>query len=378
MDPSSGAGRPGAYVHVPFCAHRCSYCSFAALTGLDGEARYFGAVVREVESRAGEAGELDSLYFGGGTPSYVPAGRLERVRRALTETFGIVTGAEITAEANPDDLDAEKVERLRLAGVNRLSVGVQSLDDAELPFLERRHGARQAIEALRRARPIFERLSGDLMIGIPGQTRESLRRSVHGLLGTGVDHLSVYLLEMEKAPRLVALQKERPELFADDGEAAARWELVDELASEAGLLRYELSNWARAGAESRHNLKYWRQIPNLGFGLAAHSFDGHVRRANSSGLADYVARIARDGRAFVSEIRLSGEDLARERLVLALRIADGVPVDEIERARAALGAEDRERLDEREAAGLLERVGGRVRLTRRGVLMSNEIFSLLV
>jgi oxygen-independent coproporphyrinogen III oxidase len=372
-------GGPGAYVHVPFCAHRCTYCSFTALEGLNGEAAYFEAVLEEIKARRGEIeAPLDTIYFGGGTPSYVDTRRLRAVLDALEESFGIAADAEVTAEGNPDDLDDERLGALQALGVNRLSIGVQSLADAELVPLERRHDAGAARSAVSRAVERFGNVSADLMIGIPGQTRESLRSSVDGLLGTGIRHLSVYLLEIEKAPRLVALRREQPPLFADDDEMATRWEDVDARASASGLPRYEVSNWARRGFESRHNSKYWSGSPVLGFGVAAHSFDGRLRRANSGAMLEYARLVRENGSAFVSEVTLPPDAAQRERVLLGLRLSAGVPEGAYEAARASLAPTDRERLDDREAAGLLTRSDGRVSLTREGTLLSNEIFSLLL
>lgn len=370
---------PGAYVHVPFCAHRCAYCSFVAQAGKEGEDAYFEAVGLEIRARAREArGPLDTVYFGGGTPSFVGPARLEGVVRLLGETFGLAPGAEVTAEGNPDDLDDARLEALRAAGVGRLSVGVQSLVDGELSWLERRHDAASARSAVSRATALFPRVSADLMIGIPGQTRGTLLASLDGLLDAGVGHVSVYLLELEKAPRLVALRREEPGLFADDDEMAERWELVDERCAAAGLPRYEVSNWARPGDESRHNLKYWTGAPTLAFGVAAHSFDGRVRRANSGSTTEYVRRVREGGTAFVSEDVVEGEAAIRERALLGLRLAAGIPAGVLEAAAATLAPSARTRLRECGEAGLLERRDGRVRLTRRGVLLSNEVFSLLV
>ena len=371
--------KPGAYVHIPFCAHRCTYCSFVALEGRREEKDYFESVVAEVRSRAAEtAGGLppfDSVYFGGGTPSFVDPLRLSGVLGTLEEVFGLSSDVEITAEANPDDLDPGRLLSLRDIGVNRLSVGVQSLVDSELAPLERRHDAAGALEALRRAVPGFGNVSADLMIGIPGQRRETLRTSVDGLLEAGISHLSVYLLEIEKAPRLVSLRKERPELFADDDEMADRWLEVDERLEAAGLPRYEISNWARPGFESRHNLKYWTLAPVLGFGVAAHSFDGKQRTANTGMLAEYVrrTRAGESPRVFEEE---KPEDLPRrkEELMLGLRLSGGVPSSSFEDIRRTLPAASAQRLEDAFDAGLLERPPGRVRLTRRGVLLSNEVF----
>jgi putative oxygen-independent coproporphyrinogen III oxidase len=387
--PQGATSAPGAYVHVPFCAHRCTYCSFVALEGRKEEEDFFEGVESEIRSRRGEAasglGGFDTVYFGGGTPSYVDARRLGRVLSTLEEIFGVSSNGEITVEANPDDVDVAGLKALRDLGVNRLSIGVQSLVDSELVPLERRHDAAAARRAVSDAVRTFGNVSADLMIGIPGQTMETLLGSVDGLVEAGVKHLSVYLLEIEKAPRLVALKKERPELFPDDEEMADRWEAVDERLSAAGLPRYELSNWARPGFESRHNLKYWTLTPVLGFGVGAHSFDGKARSANTGMLAEYVRRTRAGESPKVpgdagKERKEEEEDLLRrkEGLMLGLRISSGVPSSTFEEIRKGLSSDSASRMEDAFLAGLLETTEDRVRLTRRGVLLSNEVFSLLV
>ena len=380
---------PGAYVHIPFCAHRCSYCSFVALEGRSEERSYFEGVGREIRSRAAEAEggirNFDSVYFGGGTPSFVDARHLRRLLGTLEEVFGLSPDIEITAEANPDDLDGEKLRALRAAGINRLSIGVQSLVDGELEPLERRHDAAGARRAVEGAGRLFGNVSADLMIGIPGQTRETLRRSVDGLLGAGIVHLSAYLLEIEKAPRLVRLKTDRPDLFADDDEMADRWLETDEILEAAGLPRYELSNWARPGFESRHNLKYWTSVPVLGFGVAAHSFDGRRRSANTGMLTEYLrrTRASESTTATVEESDGGSDPLRRkETLMLGLRLARGVLSSSFEEIRCSLPAAEASRMRDAFEGGLLEVAGEgdeeRVRLTRKGVLLSNEVFVLFL
>ncbi len=373
------SGLPGAYVHVPFCAHRCTYCSFVAVTGRETEEPYFRAVGREIRARAGEVeGPLETVYFGGGTPSFADPANLGRVLDALRESFGTTPDAEVTAEANPDDLDDVRLLELVRLGVNRLSIGVQSLNDGELQPLERRHDAASALSALRRAAGLGLRVSADLMIGIPGQSGESLRRSLEAILETGVGHVSAYLLEIEKAPRLGAMREAYPSLFAGDEEVADRWEEIDDLCAAAGLPRYETSNWARAGEESRHNLKYWKREPVVAFGVSAASFDGSTRRTNTGSIPAYVRGVEEQGTAFVSREGLSAEAAVREGVLLGLRRAVGVPEEAFRAACASLAVSDRARLDDAFAAGLLVREGGRVRLTRSGVLLSNEVFALLL
>jgi oxygen-independent coproporphyrinogen-3 oxidase len=370
---------PGAYVHVPFCAHRCTYCSFVALEGKKEEDDFFDSVVAEVRSRGGEVaggpGAFDSVYFGGGTPSYVDPLRLGRVLGTLEEAFGVSSDAEITAEANPDDLDPGRLLALRDIGINRLSIGVQSLVDAELVPLERRHDAAGALEALRRAVSVFGNVSADLMIGIPGQTQESLRTSVGRLLEAGTSHVSVYLLEIEKAPRLASLKKEQPALFADDDAMADRWLEVDERLSAAGFRRYEISNWTRPGSEGRHNLKYWTLTPVLGFGVGAHSFDGIRRSANTGSLTEYLRRTrAGESPRVFEEERPDDCFRRKEGLMLGLRLSEGVPASSFDEVCRTLPSVAASRLQDAFDAGLLEREAGCVRLTRRGVLLSNEVF----
>jgi len=349
------------------------------VTGRETERDYFDAVVAEIGARAGEVpGPFDTVYFGGGTPSFADPERLARVVEALRREWGIVPEAEVTAEANPDDLVPERLDALVDLGVNRLSIGVQSLRDGELVPLERRHDAASALEAVRGALTRDLRVSADLMIGIPGQTSESLLDGLSKLLATGVGHVSVYLLEIEKAPRLVGLRESSPALFAADDELAERWERVDDACRAAGLPRYETSNWARPGEESRHNLKYWRREPVVAFGVAAASFDGIVRRTTGGSIPAYVAAIREKGTAFVAEERLPSEAALREEVLLGLRTADGVAAGAFEAAIGTLPVADRERLSDAVAAGLLETEAGRVRLTRAGVLLSNEVFALLL
>jgi len=385
--------KPGAYVHVPFCAHRCAYCSFVAIEGRTEEREFFEGVEREIRSRAGDASgglrDFDSAYFGGGTPSYVDARHLRRLLDALEEVYGLASDVEVTAEANPDDLDGEKLRALRDAGVNRLSIGVQSLVDEELLPLERRHDAAKARRAVREAVSAFGNVSADLMIGIPGQTRGTLHASLDGLLEAGVSHLSAYLLEIEKAPKLVALRRDRPDLFADDDEMADRWLELDERLEASGLPRYEISNWARPGFESRHNLKYWTLAPVLGFGVAAHSFDGRRRSANTGALAEYLRRTHRGESPCVLEEEETGDSPGRkEGLMLGLRLAGGVPSSSFEETLALLAPAEASRIRDAFEAGLLETVDEpgtsgvererRVRLTRKGVLLSNEVFALFL
>ncbi|MCC6131807.1 MAG: radical SAM family heme chaperone HemW [Acidobacteria bacterium] len=369
----------GAYIHVPYCAHRCTYCSFVALTDRGTEEAYFDAVEREIVARRDEVmGPLDTVYFGGGTPSFVAARRLGSVLGHLRDLMGVESSAEVTVECNPDDLSGEKLAQLVDLGVNRISIGVQSLHDSELVWLERRHDAASARRAVSEVVERVGNVSADVMIGIPGQSGRTLAETVRSLVDLGVTHVSAYLLEIEKAPRLVKLKGDQPGLFPDDDDAADRWLDVDGCLESRGLVRYEFSNWARPGFESRHNLKYWLRWPTIGFGVSAHSFDGQTRRANTGSTGEYIKRVGESGVAVVSETVLEGLAAEKEAVLLGLRLRDGVEEAQFDALFPKLAPSDRDQLETAFMYRLLERAKGRVRMTGDGLLVSNEIFSALV
>ena len=306
----------GLYVHVPFCAGKCPYCDFYSVraTGerMDG---YTDRIVQEIESEAGRLGrKADTLYFGGGTPSLLGARRLIRILEAAKRGFGL-ENAEITVEANPGDELSGLFRELRAAGVNRLSLGVQSADDAELRLLGRRHTARQAARCVSDARDAgFENISLDLMLAVQGQTERSLERSVAFCADAGASHVSAYLLTIEPG---TAYGKNREALRLPDEDAAASLYLsaCAEL-EKRGYRQYEISNFAKPGKESRHNLKYWRCEEYLGFGPAAHSFLGGKRFFRKRSIGAFLR-----GEAPVPEGDGGGFE---EYAMLALRLSEGL------------------------------------------------------
>lgn len=365
----------GLYVHVPFCAARCSYCAFVTWTDRgEQEGAYVDALLREVETRVAGL-TLDTVYFGGGTPSLVDPSRLRAVMDRVRSCATLLPGAEVTLECNPESVDERRAAAWREAGIVRASVGVQSFDAGVLATMQRLHGpegAPRAFAALRAAG--FDNLSLDLIAGLPGETRESVRDSRRRALDLAPQHVSLYMLELDEAgkhsPLSAAVRSGRLSVPGDDEVADWYEESVRELET-AGLRRYEISNFALPGRESRHNLKYWRCEPVVGAGVAAHGFDGRRRRFNVAGFEAYVARALRDGDAEADESRAAPPvDLAAERVMLGLRLKDGVAADDARPFTEALAPHV--------AAGLLEREGGRLRLTPRGVLLSNEVFQDLV
>ncbi|MEX0879917.1 MAG: radical SAM family heme chaperone HemW [Thermoanaerobaculia bacterium] len=371
----------GIYVHLPYCASRCGYCAFVVTTDGSSRARYLEALEREAGLVAGEVETalFDSIYLGGGTPSLLLPEAIARLLELLRARFTIHPDCEVTLEANPEDVLPEAVHAWRAAGVNRISAGIQSLADGELAAVGRRHDALRAREALGLLGASGLSVSGDLILGLPGQTRESFRESLSGLAESGVEHVSVYLLEAEKSKALEEDKRLRPERYlSDDAQADAWLEMGRSLAAQ-GFEHYEISNWARPGRRARHNLKYWTRADTLGLGVAAHELWRGRRRANVSSLEQYVGALAQGRRPIALDRPVTPGEAARERVFLGLRMTEGVPVAWVE---ALVAAEEDVRLwNDYEgwvAEDILERADGRLRFTERGFLVSNEVLSRFV
>ncbi|MGH9368339.1 MAG: radical SAM family heme chaperone HemW [Thermoanaerobaculia bacterium] len=366
----------GLYVHLPYCASRCGYCAFVVSTDVSSSGDYLAALAREMELVTGDAAaaRFDTVYLGGGTPSLLPAAELERLLGRIRSRFALEPGSEVTLEANPEDVTRERRDAWIAAGVTRVSAGVQSFEDRELAAVGRRHDAARASEALESLAGSGLSLSGDLILGLPEQTRESFRKSLDALCAGGVDHVSVYLLEVEKSPALEEDRRRRPERYLSDDEQADLWLEMGETLSGRGFSHYEISNWARPGRESRHNLKYWVRESTLGLGVSAHEFWAGRRRANVSSLPAYLARLARGERPVALDCPLTEAEEAAERIMLGLRLSRGVGRGEIEAWIARRGdARLREDYAAWRERGLLAGDGECVALSERGFLLSNEI-----
>ncbi len=357
--------RIALYVHIPFCRRRCRYCSFVSYAGREADIpAYVNALKREIEHCAG--GErVGTVYFGGGTPSLLSPARLGDVLDTIRSRFSVSPAAEISLEANPGTVDGDYLSAIRQLGVNRLSLGVQSFRDDELKLLGRIHTAAEAEEALSLARTSgFDNVNLDLIYGLPGQSLEDWRNTLEKAMALSPEHLSLYALTLEPgAPmwrdvedgRLPAID---PDLSAD------QYELAEDMLAAHGYRHYEISNWAKPGRECRHNLVYWRNGAYLGVGAAAHScLEGH-RFANTSSLDDYLSATL-PPRALDEAIG-PGLRLA-ESAILGLRLDSGI-------AASGIKERYRETVGEMTELGLLERSGDNLRLTRRGRLLSNEVF----
>lgn len=332
--------------------------------------RFLGALHREIDGwQALHGRQVDTVFLGGGTPSLLTPPQLAEVLRHLDERFPFNGDCEITAECNPSDLDPERLEGFRRGGINRLSLGVQSLQDRELALIGRRHDARRAERVVREARAAgFANLSLDLILGLPGQTRAGFRATVERALALAPDHLSVYILEVHPGHEIDRLRRQRPRLFPGDDEQARRYLWLAERLRRAGLRRYEISNFARPGRESRHNLKYWRCQPCLGLGPAAHSLIDGRRFHHPPDLAAYLAD--------PSAVEPVPTDLAQERLFLGLRLTDGVPYELL---AGALEVSPRELLSRTRALSpFVELDGEKLRLTSQGALLSTSVITELL
>jgi oxygen-independent coproporphyrinogen-3 oxidase len=390
----------GIYVQVPFCQTKCTYCNFHTgvvatsrfapyVEVVCGEIRGHGELLRVAGVRweSGEwrvtSGEqegpefpVDTVYIGGGTPSLLNPVHLQNLLDAIRETFAGDL-AEVTLEADPETVEAGKAAAWVAAGINRVSFGVQSFVDKELVAagrMHRRADIYQAVPILRAAG--IQNISFDLIAGLPHQTRESWRQSVDELIAIGPEHVSVYLLEIDEGSRLGAEllgggKKYSAVAVPSEDEMAEFYETAQERLGAAGYHHYEISNWAKPGFESKHNLKYWRREPYLGFGAGAHSFSGTERWANAHDAAAYVSAV-QGGRLPVEQHeKLTAESALEEELFLGLRQLDGIDVGRIEKE---YGASLAARFDPLALAGLVKRDGSIVRLAPEKLSISNEVF----
>jgi len=367
----------GAYLHIPFCTKRCGYCSFNTAPDAPGAVdRFVPALLGEIDllARAPWAGSvhLRSVFLGGGTPSLLPADLMASILGRLRERLGIADGAEVTVECNPESVSRERMDGYRRAGVTRISLGVQSLDDRILPTLDRLHTAAQAREAFEAARAAgFDDVSVDLIYGLPGLDEAAWEATVKESLGWGPDHLSAYALTLDEGSlwHAAGVTGVPPEETA-----AAQYRRLTELAADAGLEHYEVSNYARPGHRSRHNQIYWRAEEYVGLGPGACGFLGDVRYGNVKPVERYAAMVAGGEAPLATHEALTPRQRLAERLFLGLRTSDGVPVAWIEERLAAGPARLRATLESWRERRLLVERDGRARLTEAGFLLSDALF----
>lgn len=296
----------GIYIHIPFCKTRCIYCDFYSTTRSDLKERYIRALCRELRIRKDylEGATIETIYFGGGTPSQLDEEDFRQVFATIEEVYGMEHCKEITLEANPDDLTEEYVTRLHRLPFNRISMGIQTFDDVTLKLLNRRHNAMQAIEAVDRCRRAgFENISIDLIYGLPGETDERWERDLKQAVSLNVEHISAYHLTYEEGTRIYELLQAHRIREVDEESSVRFFSVLIDTLDAAGYEHYEISNFCRPGKYSRHNTSYWKGIPYLGCGPAAHSFNIHTREWNVASLEEYMQGIETDRRKFETEYR---------------------------------------------------------------------------
>jgi putative oxygen-independent coproporphyrinogen III oxidase len=369
----------GVYVHWPFCRAKCPYCDFNSHVrhgGID-EGKFLAAYLAELDHFAALAPgrSVTSIFFGGGTPSLMRPDKVAALNEAIADHWHVEDDAEITLEANPTSVEAENFAGYRAAGVNRLSLGVQALDDQSLKALGRQHSAEEALEALALAKRHFARVSFDLIYAREGQTTKAWEAELGYALGYAADHLSLYQLTIEGGTPFAARHAAGTLRIPDGARARALYQLTQELCEAAGLPAYEVSNHARPGLESRHNLLYWRGHDYAGIGPGAHSriaVDGAKRAFSATKSPEgWLAEVEASGHGLASDDVLSPEEAAEEYLLMGLRLSEGIDLNR-------LAAIDRRGLDQDRVSalarqGLLIRDGNRLAATPKGRLVLNRL-----
>ncbi|GLR48377.1 radical SAM family heme chaperone HemW [Sphingomonas astaxanthinifaciens] len=368
------------YIHWPFCVSKCPYCDFNSHVreGIDQEA-WRRALLADLAHEAAllPGRRLTSIFFGGGTPSLMEPATAQALIEAATSHWSAADDLEITLEANPSSVEAARFADLAAAGVNRVSLGLQSLDDQALAFLGRAHSAREGLDALGVAQKHFRRVSFDLIYALPGQSAEAWAAMLERGLALGTGHLSLYQLTIEPGTRFAALHA-AGKLEPLDAEAAADlFELTAAMTEAAGLPAYEISNHARPGEESRHNLTYWRYGDYAGVGPGAHGRRSGLRTVRHRKPENFLAGLARNGHGMVEEAPLSPIEAADEALVMGLRLAEGIDPAAIARRFGLERLLDSSAVDRLVASGHLKWAGARLRTTAAGRLLLDTILGLV-
>ena len=364
-----------AYIHVPFCRHRCGYCNFTLVAGRDDLIEAYLEVLAIELSGLGRPHEVDTLFFGGGTPTHLPPAQLARLFELVLRAFPLAADAEFSVESNPIDLSAESAAALQAAGVNRVSLGAQSFDSRKLQLLERDHSAADIESAFDLCRSVAQSVSLDLIFGAPGETLDDWRRDLEATLALQPDHVSTYGLTFEKGTGFWNRLSHGDLAQVPEETERQMYELAIDTLTAAGFEHYEVSNFARPRHRSRHNENYWLGGQYFAAGPGAARFIGGKRETNHRSTTTYISRVLAGQSPVADSEQLGPEDAARELLVFALRRLEGI--DEAAFAAIAgysaeqLGGEALQRFTDQ---GLLQRAGGRLRLTRAGLLVSDAIW----
>ncbi|MBR5215956.1 MAG: radical SAM family heme chaperone HemW [Bacteroidales bacterium] len=323
----------GIYIHVPFCKSKCAYCNFFSLVTEKKVDDYVEALKKEIVDRRSYLGDelVETIYFGGGTPSLLPTKYVEEILELLHKNYNIISTPEITLEINPDTIDKEKMFALKQLGVNRMSIGIQSFHDDDLRYLGRRHDSRHAMQVLEDLKAVdFEKITLDLIYGMPTLTEEKWNKNLDIFFSTGITHLSAYALTVE--PKTILGQKiEKGELQGvSEEETILHYDVLVERTKANGFEHYEISNFAKDGCRSQHNSIYWKDVKYLGLGPSAHSYDGNSRQWNVSNLTKYIQLVGNSEEYYEKEI-LTLDDKFNEYVMTSLRTSWGCDIEKIER-----------------------------------------------
>jgi oxygen-independent coproporphyrinogen-3 oxidase len=370
----------GIYVHIPFCSAICNYCNFnRGLFDAALKERYVAALLTEIEA-AGDGSPADTIYFGGGTPSLLEPFEVRAIIEKCRRAWDVASDAEITLEANPETAAPERLAGFRAAGVNRLSIGVQSFRDADLRRLSRLHSAEKATAAFRAARGAgFDNVSLDLMMWLPEQSVPQWLESVDALIELGPEHASMYLLEIyPNAPLRDAMARGAWSVAPEDDAAEMYLSGLDRM-DRAGYVQYEISNVARPGRESRHNLKYWTDGEWLGFGCGAHSTRRGVRWKNRAATEEYISAVTAGGQLATERRVLTDAERLEEALFMGLRLTDGVDLQAVKSRYAVdVWQEYGRELQPFVDGGILVYDGRSLRMPRQGMLLAHEVMAVFI
>lgn len=369
---------PGIYLHIPFCRQACHYCDFHFSTSLKQKDELVQALLKEIELQQNffsePASSIETIYFGGGTPSLLEGNEIKSLLDKIKKHFPVTPGAEITLEANPDDLSAERLSMMKAAGINRLSIGIQGFDDADLKWMNRTHTAAEAIQSVRRAQAEgFDNITIDLIYGTPLLTDEQWKKNLDQAFTLNVQHLSCYALTVEPKTALAHFIEEKKQEGIDENKQARHFEILMEEAQQNGFEQYEISNFARDRHYSKHNSAYWRGEKYLGLGPSAHSFDGSTRQWNIRNNNEYI-RAINTGKLPSEKEVLTPENKFNEYIMTSLRTMWGC---NLEQMRKAFGPERAENFFRQTqpyiSEGLMIRQKQNFILTSKGKLFADKI-----
>ena len=365
----------GIYIHIPFCKQSCHYCNFHFSTSLRQKEQMLDAIQKEIALTAGYLnGEpIETIYFGGGTPSVLESSEIERLIDAIVSAHHIENNPEITLEANPDDLNAVKVAALRRTNINRFSIGVQSFHDVDLKYMNRAHNASEALSSIKRVQDAgFENITIDLIYGTPTMDDQHWKENIDTTLALQVPHISCYGLTVESKTALNSLIRRGKLPGVDEDRSAAQFELLMQSLSTAGFDHYEISNFARAGFYSRHNSAYWRGIPYLGIGPSAHSFNGRERQSNVANNPQYIAELSAGRVPFELE-QLSPEQRFNEYVLVSMRTVWGTELSVIDQMDERYSAHFQEKIKPLIDKGFVLENDNVYTLSKKGKLMADYV-----